>query len=115
MIAGGIVITTASGVQSVSRHGLLLHLGSQVVEALRLCFAQLLLCNMKLHQFEALRLMSSACFLSLAVGVWFFEWERFQAQGAWARVLAHPQWYIVAGESEPHTVNRFLKCQIAEN
>lgn len=97
LIAGGIAFTTACGARNVSRLGLVLHLGSQVVEAIRLCLAQVLLCNMKLHQFEALRQMSSACVFCLGLAAWLLEWERFCAQRAWQRLLAHPHWYLAAG------------------
>lgn len=97
LIAGGIAFTTACGARHVSRVGLALHLGSQVVEALRLCLAQVLMCNMRLHQFEALRQMSSACVLSLGLAAWLFEWERFHDRHAWKQLLAHPHWYLAAG------------------
>ena len=77
--------------------GLLIQFASEGCEALRLCLAQLLMCNMALHQFEVLRLMSSACILFLMVGVWLLEWRRFLDNRAWTRVVAHPHWYLAAG------------------
>lgn len=77
--------------------GLVVQFSSEMCEALRLCLAQLLMCNMSLHQFEVLRLMSSACVVFLCVGVWLLEWRRFVEQRAWQRVLQHPLWYLTAG------------------
>lgn len=68
-----------------------------MAEAFRLCLAQMLMCNMRLHQFEALRQMSSACVIFLAVGVWLLEWRRFCEHQAWQHVLVHPHWYLAAG------------------
>lgn len=86
-----------AGVTAVSGLGLVIQLTSEMCEAFRLCLAQLLMCNMRLHQFEALRQMSSACVLFLCVGVWVLEWERFCQEQAWRRVIAHPHWYLAAG------------------
>lgn len=61
------------------------------------------MCNMRLHQFEALRQMSSACVLFLGVGVWFLEWEQFRQERAWQRVVEHPHWYLAAGTLNPGT------------
>eukprot|EP00892_Ulva_mutabilis_P008674 jgi/Ulvmu1/6179/UM028_0035.1 len=96
LIAGGTALTAATGVTKISGVGLVIQLLSEMCEALRLCLAQLLMCNMRLHQFEALRQMSSACVLFLCVGVWLLEWERFWHEEAWRRVLAHPHWYLAA-------------------
>lgn len=52
---------------------------------------------MKLHQFEALRQMSSACVFCLGLAAWLLEWELFCAQRAWQRLLARPHWYLAAG------------------
>lgn len=77
--------------------GLVIQFASEMCEALRLCLAQLLMCNMRLHQFEVLRLMSSACVLFLALGVYSLEWRRFWEAEAWRRLAAHPHWYLAAG------------------
>jgi len=97
LIVAGIAFTTASGAKHVSRLGLALHLASQVVEAMRLCLAQLLMCNMHLHELETLRQMSSACVVSLGCGAWILEWNRFCSEQAWERLIAHPHWYLAAG------------------
>jgi drug/metabolite transporter (DMT)-like permease len=97
LIAAGTATTAASGVSAVSLLGLLIQFSSELCEAFRLCLAQILMCNMKLHQFEALKYMSSACVMFLCVGIWFLEWQRFSEQRAWERVMMHLQWYIAAG------------------
>ena len=81
----------------MSAIGLVVQFSSELCEALRLCLAQLLMCNMSLHQFEVLRLMSSACVAFLCVGIWLLEWRSFVDERAWERVLAHPHWYLSAG------------------
>eukprot|EP00892_Ulva_mutabilis_P008677 jgi/Ulvmu1/6181/UM028_0037.1 len=96
LIAAGIAFTAASGTRHVSRMGLALHLSSQIVEALRLCLAQLLMSNMQLHQFEMMRQMSSACVFCLGLGAWLFEWQLFKSERAWLRMMAHPHWYLAA-------------------
>lgn len=99
LIAAGTATTAASGVTAVSLLGLLIQFSSELCEAFRLCLAQILMCNMKLHQFEALKQMSAACVLFLTVGIWGMEWHRFREEKAWERVIAHPHWYIAAGVS----------------
>jgi drug/metabolite transporter (DMT)-like permease len=91
------VCVAGAGVGAVSVVGLLVQFSSEMCEALRLCLAQLLMCNMALHQFEVLRLMSSACVVFLCIGIWLMEWHRFVAQRAWQRILLHPHWYLAAG------------------
>ena len=97
LIAAGTATTAATGVSAVSMLGLAIQFSSELCEAFRLCLAQILMCNMKLHQFEALKQMSSACVLFLSVGIWILEWKRFREQRAWERVLLHPHWYLAAG------------------
>ena len=89
----------------VSVIGLFVQFGSEMCEALRLCLAQMLMCNMALHQFEVLRLMSSACVLFLVVGIWLMEWSRFVEHRAWERVVAHPHWYLGAGALQLQTLH----------
>jgi hypothetical protein len=96
LIAAGTATTAATGVTAVSALGLMIQFSSELCEAFRLCLAQILMCNLKLHQFESLKQMSSACVLFLSVGVWLLEWPRFRANRAWERVLAHPHWYLAA-------------------
>jgi hypothetical protein len=97
LIAAGTATTAATGVSAISRLGLIIQFSSELAEAFRLCLAQLLMCNMKLHPFEALKYMSSACVFFLSVGVWLLEWRRFLAARAWQRVMLHPHWYLAAG------------------
>lgn len=99
LIAAGTATTAATGVSAVSMLGLVIQFSSELCEAFRLCLAQILMCNMKLHQFEALKYMSSACVLFLSVGIWITEWQRFREQRAWERVMMHPHWYLGAGAS----------------
>lgn len=88
-----------AGVGKTSVVGLAVQFLSEMCEALRLCLAQLLMCNIKMHQFEVLRQMSSTCIVFLAVGVWSLEWPRFVDNAAWLRILQHPHWYLLAGAS----------------
>jgi hypothetical protein len=100
-IAAGTVTTAATGVASVSTFGLLVHLASHACEALRVCMAQLLMCSMRLHQMETLRLMSSACMLFFAAAAAVLEWPQFAANHGWEKVLHHPLWYFSAGAPPP--------------
>jgi hypothetical protein len=97
LIATGTITTAATGVSTVSSFGLVVHFASHLCEALKVCMAQLYMCNMKLHQIEALRLMSSTCAVFLMIGVAMFEWSSFMESNGWEIILAHPQWYIAAG------------------
>ena len=86
-----------AGVVRTSIFGLVVQFASELCEALRLCLAQLLMCNVKLHQFEVLRQMSGTCIAFLALGIWLLEWQQFVEQRAWRHVIAHPHWYLAAG------------------
>jgi hypothetical protein len=88
-----------AGAGRTSAVGLAVQFLSEMCEALRLCLAQLLMCNIKMHQFEVLRQMSSTCIVFLAVGIWALEWPRFVDNAAWLRILQHPHWYLLAGAS----------------
>jgi hypothetical protein len=101
LIAAGTATTAATGVSAVSPLGLLIQFTSELCEAFRLCLAQILMCDMKLHQFEALKMMSTACVLFLTVGIWLLEWQRFREQRAWERVMLHPHYYFGAGAPLP--------------
>lgn len=87
----------STGVASTSALGLAVQFASELCEALRLCLAQLLMCDMRLHQFEVLRQMSGTCIAFLALGIWALEWRPFCEAHAWDRILAHPHWYLAAG------------------
>lgn len=50
LIAAGTATTAATGVTAVSVLGLLIQFSSELCEAFRLCLAQILMCNLKLHQ-----------------------------------------------------------------
>jgi hypothetical protein len=97
LIAAGTVTTAATGVSTVSSFGLAVHFASHLCEALKVCMAQLYMCNMNLHQIEVLRLMSATCAVVLMVGVGVFEWSSFMKNKGWETVLAHPFWYLAAG------------------
>jgi hypothetical protein len=105
----------AAGVSKVSVLGLVIQFSSEMCEALRLCLAQLLMCNMKLHQFEVLRMMSSACVLFLSVGVYSLEWKRFCQMRAWLRVMEHPHWYLAAGMYllRPDSFGQCIECVLS--
>jgi hypothetical protein len=86
-----------AGLGRTSLVGLAIQFLSEMCEALRLCLAQVLMCNIKLHQFEVLRQMSSSCIVFLGIGIWALEWKRFADNMAWLRILEHPHWYLLAG------------------
>lgn len=97
LIAAGTATTAATGVSAVPSFGLLVHLASHICEALKVCMAQLYMCEMQVHQLETLRLMSSTCTACLIVAVALFEWSSFVEHRGWDLMLAHPLWYLAAG------------------
>lgn len=101
LIATGTATTAATGVSTMSSFGLMVHFASHLCEALKVCMAQLYMCNLQLHQVETLRLMSSACSVFLMLAVALFEWSSFVENRAWEIMLAHPHWYLAAGNYPP--------------
>ena len=101
LIATGTATAAATGVSAVSSLGLIVHFASHICEALKVCMAQLYMCNMNVHQLETLRLMSSTCAACLILAVALFEWSSFVENRGWELMLAHPHWYIAAGVLPP--------------
>jgi hypothetical protein len=89
-------LLAAWGEVRFSTVGVIMMLGSEFAEAIKMAFFQYVLGNLKFDLIEGLFIMMPASVLFLMIGIWVLELEDFVAKDAVDIILQIPHYFIAA-------------------